>query len=64
MPLRFTIRDLLWLTVVVACGCSAKQQSVADPLPSLAEIETMDGSFLDPATGKDIKLLIRKQIGK
>jgi hypothetical protein len=56
MRLRVSIRDLLWLTLVFACGCSAKPQPVADPLPSLAEIDTMDASFLDPATGKEIKL--------
>ncbi len=48
MPLRFSIRDLLWLTVLV-CGCS-RQQPVVNPFPSLAEVETMDAQYVDPAT--------------
>ncbi len=60
MRLRFTIRDLLWLTVVVAggYGCSSTQQPIVDPLPPLADIESVEAEFFAAKDDKQQKFSV------
>src|SRR5262245_14082321 len=64
MRLRFTIRDLLWLTLVVASmpaihGCQPAQPAVVDPLPPLADIEAMQVECDEPSTlGRPFKFVV------
>jgi len=60
--LRFTIRDLLWLTLVVAVaihGCRPGQRDMTDPLPPLADVESIEIDCDEPSSmGQPFKFVV------
>jgi hypothetical protein len=59
MHFRFTIRDLLWLTLVVASGCSKSgaDRAGADPLPSLNDISEVTADIYQESP-KNVKFRV------